>query len=50
MAEALVRKHVPTDAFHGVACYDNESKAMMSEAMEQCGVDLKVVVKPGWYF
>ena len=24
MAEALVRKHLPTDALRGIACYDNE--------------------------
>lgn len=50
MAEALVRDLLPIDALLGLACYDSASEAFLKQAMQQCGTQLKVVVKPGWYF
>lgn len=49
-AEALVRTHVPVKALLGAMCYDSETRDRITQAAEQAGVTLKIVVQPGWYF
>ncbi len=48
-AEALVHKHVPLEAFLGVACYDTKTAAAMKVGVEKSGASLKVVARPEWY-
>ena len=49
-AEALVHKHLPVEALLGVCCYSQEVKQEIEAAMTGHGVNLKIVVRPGWYF
>ncbi len=49
-AEALVHKHVPTDALLGVVCCNEEQASIARGLAEGLGLDLKTISKPGWYF
>lgn len=49
-AEALVRDHVPIEALLGLACYDSATRATLQAQMESAEVEMKVIVKPSWYF
>jgi hypothetical protein len=49
-AEALVRTHVPIETLLGLACYDAGTRATLQRYMESADVEMKVIVKPNWYF
>lgn len=49
-AEALVWKHVPLDAILGICCYNETIEVALQEEMTEQNIDLKTVVRPGWYF
>ncbi len=48
-AEALVYRHVPTDALLGIACYDDSVRDAVQLAAEQNGVTVPVKTRAGWY-
>jgi hypothetical protein len=47
-AEALVYRHVPVAALHGVACYGDE-KAHLDEMVSRAAVRLDVWQRPEWF-
>jgi len=49
-AEALAYQHVPVDALIGVGCYTSAIKDEIETICSDLQVDLKVVVRNGWYF
>jgi len=49
-AEALVHRHLPVGALLGVCCYCRGVKQEIEAAMTEHGAELKVAVRPGWYF
>ena len=49
-AEALAYRHVPVDALIGVGCYTSAIKDEIETICSDLQVDLKVVVRNGWYF
>ena len=49
-AEALVYKTVPVDSLLGIACYNTEQKAFAEKLIEDRQLDLKAMIKRGWYF
>lgn len=48
--EALVHRHLPVEALLGVCCYSQKAKREIDAAMSEHGVDLRTIVRPGWYF
>jgi ssDNA thymidine ADP-ribosyltransferase, DarT len=48
-AEALIHRHLPMDALLGVFCYNQDVGDRITRRVEKRGIDLKVVVRPGWY-
>lgn len=49
-AEALIHRHVPVAALHGIACHGGDECGTITEEVKRRDLDLKVVAKPGWYF
>jgi hypothetical protein len=49
-AEALVHRHLPVDALHGIGCYTEEVKAWLDSELRARGIKLQTIVRPGWYF
>lgn len=49
-AEALVHRHVPLSALVGIACHGDHECGTITDEVTRRGLDLKVVVKPGWFF
>jgi hypothetical protein len=50
MAEALVHKHVPTDAILYVACCGEEQRTWANDLVSKRKLKLEVHTKRGWYF
>jgi hypothetical protein len=50
MAEFLVHRRVPWDAFIEVAARTGEDAAKAQASLARVGADLVVRVRPGWYF
>ncbi len=49
-AEALIHKHVPVEAFVGMACFSDDVKQYLEQLIQKSGHSLQVVTRPGWYF
>lgn len=49
-AEALAHQHVPTQALLGIVCKDEPAKAKIEAEAKKRGNDVKIIVKPQWYF
>lgn len=49
-AEALIYRHLPLAGLLGLACYSPASKSIIDGHLAARGLDLKVVVQPGWFF
>lgn len=49
-AEALVHQHLPCDCLLGIACYDEQQKLFLEQALPDCGPQLKLLVKKGMFF
>lgn len=49
-AEALAHQHVPTAALLGIASVSETAKTAIELEVNRAGLDLRVVVRPGWYF
>lgn len=49
-AEALVHRLLPLNALLGIACFNMATKERIDEALAARGRELKVLVKPRWYF
>ena len=49
-AEALGHRAVPVSALLGIACHSDTSKATVESMLADAEVDLRVVVKRGWFF
>jgi hypothetical protein len=49
-AEALVHRSMPVTALLGVACYTDGVRRELETDVTQLGLELKVVLRPGWYF
>ena len=49
-AEALIHRLMPIDALRGLACYTDLTASSVRRMLDDRGLKIKVVVKPGWYF
>lgn len=49
-AEALVHRHVPTQALLGVVCYTDAVKNSLDHIIAKCGLGLRIAKRTGWYF
>jgi len=49
-AEALVHRHVPLAALHGVGCYNDEVRLRLQSMVESRWLSLSVKSTPAWYF
>jgi hypothetical protein len=49
-AEALVHRHMPTDALAGMICYNTAVAGELKELLTARGLGLNIVVKQNWYF
>jgi ssDNA thymidine ADP-ribosyltransferase, DarT len=49
-AEALVHRHMPTSALMGVVCHSQGDVSGLTKLVEECGLTLQVIARPGWYF
>ena len=49
-AEALVHRHVPVEAFLGIACYDAGVQARLRSDAKDAGAKTSIRVLPNWYF
>lgn len=49
-AEALIHRTLPVAALLGIACADQDAAANLGRIATDTGVELKVVVRPEWYF
>jgi hypothetical protein len=49
-AEALVFGHLPVEALLGAACYNDAAAVELRAAIKKRGLNLRVLVQPGWYF
>lgn len=48
-AEALVHRHCPLQGLSGIACFDEDVKIAVQQAVTAAGALLKVVKQPSWY-
>ena len=48
-AEALVYKHVSTDALLGVVCYDEDVRAELQTESDKLAVGMRIIARPQWY-
>lgn len=49
-AEALIWKHVPLKAWHGVCCYASTIEQQIKTEIERRGLTFKVAAQSSWYF
>lgn len=49
-AEALVHRHLPAASLLGLGCYTDDVAARVKALTAHRDLDLKVVVRTGWYF
>jgi hypothetical protein len=49
-AEALAYRHVPPQALLGIACSQDTVASTLERSIRAAGLDLKVFVRPGWFF
>ena len=49
-AEALVHKHLPVEHLAGIVCLSENEKRTLERQREEIGLELKVAVRPKWYF
>jgi len=49
-AEALIWKHLPTDALLGVCCYNQAAKSWIQAETGQRNLEVKTLTQPSWYF
>ncbi|HRJ52696.1 MAG TPA: DUF4433 domain-containing protein [Candidatus Thiothrix moscowensis] len=49
-AEALVYQTCPVSSLLGVICYNEQMKERIDREVSARGLNLKVYVRPGWYF
>jgi len=49
-AEALVHKVMPCDALKGIVCYNEIVKRSLEKQVAECELQLRIVVRPDWYF
>lgn len=49
-AEALIHRHMPTQALMGVICYSEQVKQALQQQAELAGVQLDIRCMAGWYF
>lgn len=50
MAEFLVHRHVPWDAFLGIAAFDDARCQQVRGVLDALGVTIDIRARPGWYF
>jgi ssDNA thymidine ADP-ribosyltransferase, DarT len=48
-AEALVYKHMPINAFIGIACYSGTMRDTVRALAKKNGADVEVIAQSGWY-
>jgi hypothetical protein len=48
-AEALVYRHLPVNAMHGIICYNEAVSTAVQRHATACGCALQVITKTGWY-
>ncbi len=49
-AEALIHRHLPAERLAGIACYGENEKRTLGFQLEALEMQLKVIVRPRWYF
>jgi hypothetical protein len=49
-AEALAYRYVPSSALLGVACASGDVALRMEELVKRVRAQMRVVVRPEWYF
>lgn len=49
-AEALIYKHCPVRGLLGLICYNDNVAQVVNQYIQERGLDLKVHVRPHWYF
>lgn len=49
-AEALIHHHVPLEALMGVICHSEAVGSTTAQLINDRGLKLNVVARPGWYF
>lgn len=49
-AEALVHRFLPCEQIAGIACRGENEKGTLEEFGRAVGMDLKIVVRPDWFF
>jgi len=49
-AEALAHLHLTSQHLLGIACYDETSLATLTRMREDAGVEVRLEVRPNWYF
>jgi hypothetical protein len=49
-AEALIWKHVPLEALHGVCCYTSNVEQQIKAEIDRRALTFKVAVQTSWYF
>lgn len=49
-AEALIHQHAPTEALLGVICYTDAMKNTLDHMATECGLELQIAMRTGWYF
>jgi len=48
-AEALVHKHVPTEALDSLVCYRVEERAVLVAELKRRGITMNLTIEPEWY-
>ena len=49
-AEALVYRHLPAEHLVGIVCLSSNEQRSLEQQREEVGLELKVAVRPNWYF
>ncbi len=49
-AEGLVYQRCPVEALLGIACFNEQARGQLAAQIQNRGMQLKLTVKPGWYF
>ena len=49
-AEALVYRHLPAEHLVGIVCLSSNEQRSLEQQREEVGLELKVAVRPDWYF
>lgn len=49
-AEVLVHRQLPVKALLGIACHGAEQETSVRSLVQQAGLEMSVVSRPGWYF